>query len=264
MIEKWIKKGIAPMGPLFKLEWRQNKKSFWIALCATVILQAIPAIVSKTYLQHQASNRPDFSNQAAVPSSFEEWMAGQPFMFSMILLGCFAMIWSAGSIAKERDRQTAEFLFAAPRSRTAIFMGKCAAHLVQVLCIVILSAGIVLTIGKSLNVMRDAAAIVGLTAAGLLVVLCFMGIGYALSPWLATERGAMSSGIGIVFLMFLFYLLSQLTELNWLGIISLFNLFDIHKISQGDNIAWSQAITAGAIFFAGSIMGWLKLVKRDL
>lgn len=251
------------MGSLFKLEWYQNKNSFWIALCATVVLQTIPAIVSKTYMQHQASNGPD-STQAAVTSNFEAWMAGQPFMFSMMLLGCFAMIWSVGSIAKERDRQTAEFLFATPRSRTAIFMEKCGAHFVQVLCIVVLTTGIVLLIGKSLNVMNDAAAIVGIMAAGLLIMLCFMGIGYSLTPWFATERGAMSSGIGIVFLMFLFFLLSQLTELNWLGTLSLFNLFDIYNISQGDNIAWSQAITAIAIFFIGSLMGWLKLVRRDL
>lgn len=252
-----------PMGSLFKLEWRQNKKSFWIALCTTAVLQTIPAIVSKTYLQQQVSNESD-SIQAAIPSNFEEWMAGQPFMFFMILLGCFAMIWSVGSIAKERDRQTAEYLFATPRSRTAIFFEKCGAHLVQVLCIIVLSTGIVLLIGKNLNVMNDASAIAGMMTAGLLIMLCFMGIGYALTSWLATERGAMSIGIGFVFLMFLFFLLSELTALNWLGTLSLFNLFDIYKISQGDNIAWGQAITAVSIFVIGSSMGWLKLVRRDL
>jgi len=251
------------MNKLFELEWRQNKRSFWIALCVIAVLQAIPAAASKAYLDSQINSGTDHIGSSAL-STFEGWMAGQPFMFFVLLLGCFAINWSIGSIVKERDRQTAEFLFATPHSRTNIYLAKCAAHVVKVVMIASISTGIVLLIGKGLGVMNDVAAVSGVMAAGLMIILGFMGIGYALTSWLNSERGALMLGIGIVFLMFLLYMLSDLTSLEWLGAVSLFNLFDVNAISRGSGLSWSSVIGALAVFLIGGCVGWMKLVHRDL
>ncbi|MNI84720.1 hypothetical protein D3C73_1416490 [compost metagenome] len=101
--------------------------------------------------------------------------------------------------------------------------------------------------------------------AGLLTTLSFMGIGFLLTPWLKTERGALSAGIGIVFAMFLFSVLSSLHEkMNWLSGISLFNLFDAYSISQGNSLSLNAVIVAIVIFLVGSVAGWLKLIRQDL
>ncbi|WP_083835611.1 ABC transporter permease subunit [Paenibacillus dendritiformis] len=251
------------MSKLFELEWRQNKRSFWIALCVTAALQAIPAAASKAYLASQISSGTDHTGSTAL-STFEGWMAGQPFMFFVLLLGCFAINWSIGSIVKERDRHTAEFLFATPRSRTDIYLAKCSAHVVKVVIIAGVSTGIVLLIGKGLGVMNDVAAVSSVMAAGLLIILGFMGIGYALTSWLNSERSALSLGIGIVFLMFLLYMLSDLTALEWLGAVSLFTLFDVYAISQGAGLAGGSVIGAFAVFVIGGCVGWRRLIHRDL
>jgi len=249
------------MSKLFELEWRQNKRSFWIALCIIAAIQGIPAAVSKAYLDSQASNE---TSEASVPSTFEGWMAGQPFMFFVLLLGCIAITWSIGSIVKERDRQTAEFLFAIPRSRTEIYFAKCLAHLVKVMLIGSVSTSVVLLIGKSLGVMNNVAAISGIMAAGLLIILGMMGIGYALTPFLTTERMGVSLAIGIVFLMFLLYMLTDLTGLEWLGVLSLFSLFDVDAISQGAPMTWGSVAVALAVCGSGIGVGWTGLVHRDL
>lgn len=251
------------MSKLFELEWRQNKRSFWIALSVIAALQAIPAAASKAYLDSQINSGADHMGSSAL-STFEGWMAGQPFMFFVLLLGCFAINWSIGSIVKERDRHTAEFLFATPRSRTHIYLAKCAAHVVKVVIIVSVSTCVVLLIGKGIGVINNAAAVGSVMATGLFIVLGFMGIGYALTSWLSSERGALSLGIGIVFLMFLLYMLSDLTALEWLGAISLFSLFDVYAISQGAGLAWSSVIGALAVFVIGGCVGWRKLTQRDL
>ncbi|RJE90905.1 hypothetical protein D3P07_02130 [Paenibacillus sp. 1011MAR3C5] len=137
-----------------------------------------------------------------------------------------------------------------------MYWAKCAAHVVKVVIIASLSTCIVLLIGIGLGVINNVAAVGGVMAAGLFIVLGFMGIGYALTSWLSTERGALSLGIGIVFLMFLFYMLSDLTALKW--------LFDAYAISQGGGLAWSSVVGSVAVFTIGGCAGWRKLAHRDL
>ena len=257
------------MNKLVELEWRQNKRSFWIAFLLVGILQAIPAVVAKSYLESQHMiNKPQKEEQGTYVdtlSTFEGWISGQPFTFFLLILGSFAINWGIGTIVKERDRQTTEFLFAMPRSRTSIYFAKWFANVIQVLIIAAASAGIVLLIGKGTNVMNDPWVVADVITSGLLITLGFMGIGFALTSWLNSERGALSLGIGIVFVMFLLSMLSELNEnMNWLANLSLFNLFDVHTISQGNGIPVANIFGAIAIFTVGSLAGWIKLINRDL
>lgn len=175
------------------------------------------------------------------------------------------MSWAINSIVKEKDRKTMEFLFAMPHSRTSIYLAKWITTVIQVLVISVLFSGIVLWIGKGMNIMNDPWAVSGVMLAGLLTTLSFMGIGIGLTPWLKTERGALSTGIGIVFAMFLFSMLSGLHErMNWLSGVSLFNMFDAYSISQGNGLSLNAVIVAIAVFLVGSAAGWFKLIRQDL
>lgn len=261
------------MNKLVELEWRQNKRSFWIAFLVVGLLQAIPAGAAKSYLESQSmanmtvgeSHGGGHDSYQETLSTFEGWISGQPFTFFMLILGSFAINWAMGSIVKERDRQMMEFLFTMPQSRTSIYWAKWLANVVQVLTIAVLSTGIVLLIGKGTNVLNDPWTVSSVMLVGLLTTLAFMGIGFALTPWLNSERGALSMGIGVVFLMFLLKMLSGLNNnLNWLENISLFNLFDVYLISQGGGLPIGAIIGALVLFTTGSVAGWIKLIRRDL
>lgn len=192
-------------------------------------------------------------------------MSGQPYTFFVLLLGFFAMNWAIGSIVKERDRQTAEFLFTLPRSRTHIYWAKWASHLVQMVIITAVTVGTVLLLGTITDSMENGGAVANMMSAGFFITLGFMGIGYAITPWLASERAALSLGVGIVLLMFLFNLLSAFGDnLNWMAQVSLFHLFDAFAISQGDEAGMRGILISLVLFAAGSAAGWVALIKRDL
>lgn len=144
------------------------------------------------------------------------------------------MSWAIGSIAKERDRHTSEFLFTLPYSRTSIYWAKWLAHICQVMVIAVVSTGIVLLIGRFNGMLNAPWAVTDVMLAGLLTSLAFMGIGFALSPWLNSERGALSIGIGIVSIMFLLHIIAGLNDsFMWMGKANLFHLFDAAAISRG-------------------------------
>lgn len=261
------------MRRLIEIEFRQNRISFWIALVLIGVLQAIPAAAAKSYIEHNKKKDEilgEVQNEGIATvndtlSTFEGWVSGQPFIFLLLIFGSFAMNWAINSIVKEKDRKTMEFLFAMPHSRTSIYIAKWITTVIQVLVISVLFSGIVLLIGKGTNIMNDPWAVSGVMLAGLLTTLSFMGIGFGLTPWLKTERGALSAGIGIVFAMFLFSMLSGLHErMNWLSGISLFNLFDAYSISQGNGLSLNAVIVAIAVFLVGIVAGWFKLIRQDL
>lgn len=255
------------MNKLVEFELRQNKRSFWAALLLIGLLQAIPAAAAKSNIENMNKKLQveSLDSHQESLSTFEGWVSGQPFTFFLLLLGFFSMSWAVGSIVKERERQTGEFLFALPRSRTSIYLAKWIARLLQVLVIAIITTGIVLLIGEATDMLNDPWAVSGVMLAGLLTSLAFMGIGFALTPWLNSERGALSIGIGIVSLMFLFNILSGLNDnFNWMSSISLFNLFDAFAISQGEGLSIYSVAGALVLFAAGSFMGWGATVRRDL
>ncbi|WP_082112310.1 ABC transporter permease subunit [Paenibacillus sp. DMB20] len=185
--------------------------------------------------------------------------------FFLLLLGFFSMSWAIGSIVKERDRLTAEFLFTLPYSRTSIFWAKWLAHICQVIAVAVVSAGIVLLIGNFIGMLNAPWAVTNVMLAGLLTSLAFMGIGFALSPWLNSERGALSIGIGIVSIMFLYNIIAGLNDsFMWMAKANLFNLFDAAAISGGEGLPMASVFGALGLLAAGSCAGWAGIVQRDL
>ncbi|RKP46725.1 hypothetical protein D7Z26_24265 [Cohnella endophytica] len=272
---KIAKEGNDKMLHFAMFESRQNRRSFWIGAAAVVFLQALFAGIGHLYL-----NNPDMEKMMKqMPqgmlegfgihpesfSTFEGWISSEPYTFYVLLLGFFAMNWSIGGIVKERDRQTAEFLFTLPRSRTAIYWAKWGSHVAQVIAISIAAYAATIIAGKVTDSLTDVGAVTSVAAAGLFIALAFMGIGYALTPWLSSERSGLSLGIGIVLLMFLFNLMAGFGDrLDWMAKISLFHLFDAFSLSQGGGMNAGAIVTAAALFALGSAAGWVALLKRDL
>jgi len=246
---------------MIRYELTQNRRSFWIALLFIGLLQAIPAAASKSYLESEGR----LASFAENLSTFEGWVSGQPFTFFLLLLGFFSMSWAIGSIVKERDRHSVEFLFTLPYSRTSIYWAKWLAHISQVIIIAAVSTGIVLLIGKSLGMLNTPWAVTNIMLAGLLTSLAFMGVGFAISPWLNSERGALSIGIGIVAIMFLFNILSGMNKsFILMAKANLFQLFDAASLSVGEGLPVLSVSCALGLLVAGSCAGWAGIVRRDL
>lgn len=255
------------MNKMMRYELNQNKRSFWIALLVVGLLQAIPAAASKSYLEsvNKKVQEERLEGYAESLSTFEGWVSGQPFTFFLLLLGFFSMSWAIGSIVKERDRHTAEFLFTLPYSRTSIYWAKWLSHVYQVIVIAVVSTGIVLMIGKFIGMLNAPWTVTNIMLAGLLTSLAFMGIGFALSPWLNSERAALSIGIGIVSIMFLLNIISGLNDsLMWIAKANLFNLFNAAAISGGEGLSIASVFGALGLLAVGSGIGWAGTVQRDM
>ena len=58
-------------------------------------------------------------------------MGSEPYVFYVLLLSIFGILQAPGSISKELDQRTGEFLFSQPVSRPRIFLSKVPSGLTQ-------------------------------------------------------------------------------------------------------------------------------------
>lgn len=198
-------------------------------------------------------------------NSYEGWMAGQPHVFFILLLGSFAAIWAGGSITKERDRQTGEFLFTLPYSRGSIFASKAAAHWIQITVIFIMNLVIVYGCGFIFSTINNGMHLFLLAISSYLVILAFAGIGYIVTVFLTSERASLSVGIGIVLLSFLLNMLSGLSEsMNGLSKVSLFSIFNTKDILTETSLPWQAALITLLIYLGGFAIGSGVLKRQDI
>lgn len=104
-----------------------------------------------------------------------------------------------------------------------------------------------------------------LLLSGYLLVLLFMGIGYALTSWFSSDRTAVAVGAGVAVLAFLLKLLSGSSEMmHKVSSISPYRLFDALDIVRGGGLtAVSWVVTLG-LYAAGTAIGVLMLKRRDI
>jgi len=260
---------------LIRQELRVNRRSFWIAAAIIILFQAMFAGIADTYTKNEQlletlSSMPQgllegFGIRVELMSSFEGWMSGEPYTFYILLLGAFAAIWASVSIAKERDQQTAEALFALPYSRQAVYASKAAAQWLQVTAIAVLSFLVVLTTGAATTDVEHPGVILGLIAAGYLITLSFMGIGYVITIFLKSERAALSLGIGIVLVSFLLNLVAGMSEqLDRMADLSLFTAFSTEHIVTKHSLTAGGVIVTLGIYVCGIALGAAIFKRQDI
>ncbi|WCR25100.1 ABC transporter permease [Paenibacillus thiaminolyticus] len=263
------------MRELFRYEWRTNRRSFVIWTIIIVLFQMMFAGFGDLYMSNEDMLKlleqfppallEGFGLHAELMTSFEGWMASEPLVFYMLLLGAFAAIWAASAGVRERDAGTADFMYTLPLTRGRIFLGKAAAHVSGVLLIAALSYGATLLFGSLFSTVRDPGILFLYTAASVLTALAFAGIGYALSVAVSSERAGMAVSIGIVILSFLFHILAGMHEsLSWLSRLSLFTAFNGIDLFLDGSLPW-PAVFITIVLYAGGLAGgrwWLS--RRDL
>lgn len=263
------------MWQVFRYEWRTNRRSFFIWAGIIIVFQMMFAglgdmYTSNTSLLDALKQFPPallegFGMHVEMFGSFEGWMAGEPLVFYMMLLGIFAAMWAASTVARERDRGTVDFMFTLPASRGQLFLGKACAHLLAFLLIAAVSYGVTVWFGHLFSTVADAGLLLTYSTAGLLAALAFAGIGYVMTVFVTSERTGMSLSIGIVILSFLFHLLSGMDKsLAWMSDISLFTVFNGKDLFDAGSLPWEGVFITIGIYAGGLLFGWLVLTKRDL
>lgn len=256
-------------------ELRQNRRGFYACLSITLILIIMlvgkaEAFVNNPEMEQLIQGLPDgllkaFGIQVETFRTFEGYLATQVFPYVITIISSFAAAWAAGSIAKERDRGTGEYLFVLPYRRSVIFGSKLAAHLLHMTLVFVCGTLLLILLAQTSGHVERMGDVFRLLSAGYLLILSFMGMGYVLTSWVVSDRTAVSAGAGIAVLAFFLQLLSGSSEMmHKLSVISPYRLFDTLDIVKGGSLPASSWIITLGIFAAGIAAGILILKRRDI
>ncbi|HZG85173.1 ABC transporter permease subunit [Paenibacillus sp.] len=260
---------------VIQLEWKLGRRGFATAAVVVLSFLAMFAGVADMYtgneeLMKLVESYPPALLAAvgidpAALTTFEGWMSTQPYTFYTLLMGVFGSMWAAASIAKERDRGTAEWLFSLPYGRAQIYFSKAAAHGLQVTAVYALGVAATLGVGYAAADVNEPGKVALLLTGGYLTALAFSGLGFALTALLRSERSAMGAAAGIVVVSFLLNMLDGLQGgIRRLAQLSLFQAFDSGDIlAEGVLTPLGVGTTLG-IYIVGLLVGWAVLRRQDV
>ncbi|SDN53418.1 ABC-type transport system involved in multi-copper enzyme maturation, permease component [Paenibacillus sp. yr247] len=256
-------------------ELRQIQKSVLWAIFVSSLLIALLLMKADSYIGNPemikligSMPKPLLAAFNIVPDSFksfEGYFASQAYTILVLLLGCFAAIWAASSIAKELDRGTGEFLFALPYTRGQVFISKVVAHFFSLTLLFIVAASLTLLIAALTIGVNDPGNIILLTTGGYLICLLLSGIGYMLTPLFTSERTSMAVGFGILLGSFIPTILGGGGRfLQKLSKLSPMHLFDAAAVVKGSGLTVSGLLVTLGIYIGGIWIGSYILQRRDL
>lgn len=206
-----------------------------------------------------------FNIDPDVIGTFEGWMAGEPYVMYVLILGILAAMMGSSTVAKELDQHTSEAVFTLPISRRALFLSKAASHLVLITVFALLSVASGLITGLVTADVADPGRVALMFAAGYLLSLAFAGVGYAVTSFLDSDRTAMSLSIGFVLVSFALNAVAEMGEsIRWLANGSLFHLLDVTVIARGDGLPLLGSLIAALIYLAGLVGGVIVFTRRDI
>ncbi|MCK9222641.1 MAG: ABC transporter permease [Limnochordia bacterium] len=260
---------------VFVNELKLNQRGligFGIAMIATVVVFAgfTNLIIDNQELADLLDSYPRslleaFNFDVESFSSFEGWMASEPYIFYMLLLAVFGSLQAANSISKELDHKTGEFLFSQPISRRDLFYSKVVSGWAQLTLLFLISVGVALLVGHIVADVQNPLGLFLLFLAGYLVSLGFAGIDYLLTSLFGSSRTATSMGIGIVLGSFLLDAFSKVSDrVNWLGYFSLFHVYDARGILRDVHLPMLPSLLLIGVFVIGVLAGQLIFCRKDI
>lgn len=260
---------------LVQQELRQNRRGFWTCFLVTLLILILllgkaEAFVNNPEMEQLIKGLPEgllkaFGIEPESFRTFEGFVATQAYPYFIVLISSFATSWAAGSISRERDRGTAEFLFTLPYSRGEVFWSKAFANWLHMTIVFVVGSLLILLLARYRVQLEQYGGLLLLLLSGYLLVLLFMGIGYALTSWFSSDRTAVAVGAGVAVLAFLLKLLSGSSEMmHKVSSISPYRLFDALDIVRGGGLtAVSWVVTLG-LYAAGTAIGVLMLKRKDI
>lgn len=198
-------------------------------------------------------------------TTFEGWMASEPYVFFVLLLASFAVALASTSISREIDQGTGEFLFVTPYSRRNIFWSKAGAAFLQISFVFLIGTAATFTAGSTIVTITNPTGLFLVFLSAYLIALAAAGIGYLLSCLVDNQRTALALGVGFVLLSFLLKSLAGMGGiLSKLAKLSIFQSFDLFTILDSNTISFSSLATSLGIYFIGLVVGSEILARKNL
>ncbi|NMO94746.1 ABC transporter permease [Paenibacillus lemnae] len=256
-------------------ELRQIRRGFLTCLGITLLfilllLAKADAFVNNPEMESLLAGMPDgllqtFGIAVDSFSTLEGYLASQVFPYLIVILSSFAAAWAGGSIAKEKDRGSGEYLFSLPYSRSNIFWSKAAAHWILMTLVFTAGSGLVLVLTFSSGQSVDTGNILTMLFAGYLLVLSFMGLGYMLTSWVSSDRTAVGAAAGMAVAAYFLNMLSGSSEwMERISYVSPYRLFDAAEIVRGGALTLAGCIVTLGLYVAGLVTGVQILKRRDI
>ncbi len=198
-------------------------------------------------------------------TTFEGWMASEPYVFFVLLLASFAIALASTSISREIDQGTGEFLFVTPHSRRNIFWSKAGADFLQISFVFLIGTAVTFAVGSTIVSITNPTGLFLVFLSAYLTALATAGIGYVLSCLIDNQRTALALGVGFVLLSFLFKSLAGMGGiLSNLAKLSIFQLFDLFAILDNHALSFSSLATSLGIYIIGLVVGSEILARKNL
>jgi len=173
--------------------------------------------------------------------------------FLFIAADVYAIMLGARILAQEECERNIEFADAQPVSRSLIITSKLAAALIALLIFnfifLIITTIAALSVRPTDLAVPDLVAVIKAVFAGqVLIQLCFLSIGLALSTFLSNASRAASLGMGMFFLTYIAGILaSTIKSLEWLRLFAPASYLSTSQMAQGELVSPEYGIIMLAI-----------------
>ena len=138
--------------------------------------------------------------EAQLPSHTDAFVILMGLLIGL-LVPLLVMLDASDAVVAERQDGTMKLLLTLPNSRADVFFGKVAARSLLVLIPLIGGLAVLAVVAQVLAGAVPWEALVGLVAFSTLLVVCFVGIGVAISAMASSTRGAVQTGLGAYFVL---------------------------------------------------------------
>lgn len=189
--------------------------------------------------------------------------------FLFIAADVYAVMLGAGILAREESNRTIEFLYAQPISRQQIVTNKLVAAIITLVIFNILFQ--IITIVAAIAVKPSSLATLNLITTiksvfvgQILIQLCFLTIGLALSASISNASRATSLGMGLFFFTFIAGIMaSSIEALNWLRYFSPSNYLSTAQMAKGEMISGEYGIIMLIILMVSIAFTYYYYSRKD-
>lgn len=185
------------------------------------------------------------------------------YQFLLMAVSIYSLILGTGTLVKEENDKTIEYLYANPISRSQIVTSKLLAGITNILIVFVVMFLLSFGIGMILNVKDILNDMFLVFLVSVLPVLVYFGIGLFLSSILRTSN-AVSLSLGVFFLTYIVSMMADIVEkLKFLSWASPFNYIIPIDVITND-VDMTKIVVLGILLMMSIVGSYIAYNKKEL
>lgn len=185
------------------------------------------------------------------------------YQFLLMAVSIYSLILGTGTLVKEENDKTIEYLYANPISRSQIVTSKLLAGITNILIVFVVMFLLSFGIGMILNVKDILNDMFLVFLVSVLPVLVYFGIGLFLSSILRTSN-AVSLSLGVFFLTYIVSMMADIVEkLKFLSWASPFNYIIPMDVITND-VDMTKIVVLGILLMMSIVGSYIAYNKKEL